>query len=340
MNIVVKGVEANNRDSVRARFLNNQSGIALLIVLWVVVMLLTIALSFSVMARTEIFSTLTFKEQIENKYLAEAGLQRGIVELFYRAANKDRQAAFVEEKVLRTDGTAYVVNLEHGSFKLSMTDESGKININTLTDSSGIVLNNLLVNLGIEKETADTIVDSILDWKSPTGLHRLHGADSSYYSSLPNPYKAKNANFDNLEELLLVKGVTPDILYGNSQRPGMIRFLTIYGDATRININAAAPEVLKAIPFISADAVQKIIELRSADNAEAAAELQAILVGSDAVKMSPYIITTDSNIFAVEVSGYRENEKRNYALRAIVSIEASGNYTVLSYQSPADIRLL
>jgi len=329
---------ANNQNNIRTRFSNDQSGIALLIVLWVVVLLLTIALSFSVMARTDIFSTLTFKEQLENKYLAESGLQRGIIELFYRAANKNRQAFFVEEKIFRTDGTTYVGQLENGSYKLSVTDESGKININTLTDSSGIVLNNLMVNMGIEKETADTIVDSILDWKSPTGLHRLHGADSSYYSSLPNPYKVKNANFDTLEELLLVKGVTPDILYGNAERPGLIRFLTIYGDASRININAAAPEVLKAIPFISADGVKKIIILRSADNAEAAAELQAMLAGGDSTKMSPYIVTTDSNIFAIEVSGYRENEKRYYPLRAIVSIETSGNYTVLSYQSPADIK--
>jgi general secretion pathway protein K len=331
---------ANNQNNIKTRFSNNQSGIALLIVLWVVVLLLTIALSFSVMARTEIFSTLTFKEQLENKYLAEAGLQRGIIELFYRAANKNKQAFFIEEKSLRTDGTTYIGKLENGSYKLSMTDESGKININTLTDSSGIVLNNLLVNLGIEKETADTIVDSILDWKSPTGLHRLHGADSDYYSSLPNPYKAKNANFDNLEELLLVKGVTSDILYGNGQRPGLIRFLTIYGDASGININAAAPEVLKAIPFISADGVEKIVLLRSADNdAEAAAELQAMLTGGDSAKMSPYIIATDSNIFAVEVSGYSEgNEKKYYPLKAIVSIDNSGNYTILSYQSPADIK--
>ncbi|MGO9139593.1 MAG: general secretion pathway protein GspK [Syntrophales bacterium] len=329
---------ANNQDNIKATFPTNQSGIALLIVLWVVVLLLTITLSFSVMARQEIFSTLTFKEQLENRYLAETGLQRGIVELFYSAANKNKQAFFVEEKILRTDGTTYIGNLDNGSYKLSMTDESGKININTLTDFSGIVLNNLLVNLGIEKETADTIVDSILDWKSPTGLHRLHGADSSYYSSLPNPYKAKNANFDNLEELLLVKGVTPDILYGNSQRPGLIRFLTVYGYANKININAAAPEVLRAIPFLSEDAVQKIITLRSADDAEAAAELQALLVGGDAGKVSPYIINTDSNIFAVDVSGYREDEKKYYPLRAIVYIQAGGNYTILSYQSPADIK--
>ena len=323
----------------RTLSVNDQSGIALLIVLWVVVLLLTMALSFSVMARTEIFATRTFKEQVENKYLAEAGLQRVIVELFYRAANKNSQAMFAEEEILRADATPYIGELDNGSYKFNITDESGKININTLTDLSGIVLNNLLVNMGIVKETADTIVDSILDWKSPTGLHRLHGADNSYYLSLPNPYKMKNANFDALEELLLVKGVTPDILYGNGERPGLIRFLTIYGDANRININVAAPEVLRAIPFISADGVAKILLLRSADNdAEAAAELQAMLAGGDSTKMSPYIMTADSNVFAIEVSGYKDNERKYYPLRAIVSFDTGGNYTLLSYQSPAGVR--
>jgi hypothetical protein len=63
-----------------------------------------------------------------------------------------------------------------------------------------------------------------------------------------------------------------------------------------------------------------------------------MLGGGDSAKMSPYISTTDSNVFAIEVSGYRENEKKNYQLKAIVSIEGNGNYTVLSYQSPADIK--
>ncbi len=46
--------------------------------------------------------------------------------------------------------------------------------------------------------------------------------------SLPNPYKAKNANFDTLEELLLVKGMTSEILYGNKEKKGIIDLLTIY----------------------------------------------------------------------------------------------------------------
>jgi len=331
-------MKLSRKNIIQAHLLNNQSGIALLIVLWIMVLLITMVFSFSVMARTEIFSTLNFKRQIENKYLAEAGLQCGIMELFYRAANKNKQVTFVEEEILRTDGTAYTGKLENGSYQYRITDESGKIDINALTDSSGIILNNLLVNLGIDKETADTIVDSILDWKSPTDLHRLHGSDSSYYLSLSDPYKAKNANFDSLEELLLVKGVTSDILYGNEERPGVISFLTIQSKSGRININAAAPEVLKAIPFISDDAVQQIMNLRSANNTKTAADIQTIMADGDYSKMSPYITTADSNIFSIEVSGYKENEKNGYPLKAIVSIEDNGLYSVLSYQSPASIK--
>jgi general secretion pathway protein K len=331
-------MKLSRKNIIQAHLLNNQSGIALLIVLWIMVLLITMVFSFSVMARTEIFSALNFKRQIENKYLAEAGLQCGIMELFYRAANKNKQVTFVEEEILRTDGTAYTGKLENGSYQYRITDESGKIDINALTDSSGIILNNLLVNLGIDKETADTIVDSILDWKSPTDLHRLHGADSSYYLSLSDPYKAKNANFDSLEELLLVKGVTSDILYGNEERPGVISFLTIQSKSGRININAAAPEVLKAIPFISDDAVQQIMNLRSANNTKTAADIQTSMADGDYSKMSPYITTADSNIFSIEVSGYKENEKNGYPLKAIVSIEDNGLYSVLSYQSPASIK--
>ena len=50
-----------------------------------------------------------------------------------------------------------------------------------LTDANGIILNNLLVNLGIPGEDANTIVDSILDWKDADDLHRLHGAEDTYY---------------------------------------------------------------------------------------------------------------------------------------------------------------
>ena len=75
-----------------------------------------------------------------------------------------------------------------------------------------VILRNLINSLDLPGEDKDllvnTIVDSILDWKDPDDFHRLQGAESDYYQSLPHPYKAKNGNFDTVEELILVKGVT------------------------------------------------------------------------------------------------------------------------------------
>lgn len=326
--------------AIPVEILRGESGIALIIVLWVMTLLIVISLSFSVMARTEVFSTITFKEQTINKYLAEAGMQRAIMEIFYRNVNKNNQITFADEEVYRTDGTFYIGEMSNGYYKFSLSDESGKINLNTLTDVSGIILNNLLVNSGVEKETADTIVDSVLDWKDGDDLTRLHGAEDDYYKSMPNPYKTKNAEFDNLEELLLVKGVTSEILYGNGEKPGLINFITLYSNTALININTAAPEVLKAIPFMSDEDVQQIMNYRSADNTlKDGTGLQAMLAGNYA-KIAPYISSSDSSVYAIEVLGYREkdNDKKGYPLKAIIIIEGNDRYRILYYQSPANIK--
>ncbi len=319
---------------------HRESGIAMIIVLWIMTLLIVTMLSFSVMARTEVFSTMTFKEQTINKYLAEAGMQRAIMEIFYRNVNKNNQITLAGEEVCRIDGKFYYGELNSGFYKFSLEDESGKININALNDSSGIILDNLLVNLGVEKETADTIVDSILDWKDADDLTRLHGAESDYYMSLPNPYKAKNANFDNLGELLLVKGVTPEILYGTGEKPGLINFITLYSNTDKININSASQEVLKAIPFMSDENVQQIMNYRNADNTQKdGTNIQTVLAG-DYAKISQYVSTSDSNVFTIEVLGYKEkeNDKKGYPLKAIIITEGSDRYRVLYYQSPADIK--
>ncbi|NTW77812.1 MAG: hypothetical protein HGB33_08620, partial [Syntrophaceae bacterium] len=66
-------------------------GIALIIVLWIMTLLIVITFAFSVTVRTEVFSTITFKEQLENKYLAEAGMNRAVLEMFYRSTYKNNQ---------------------------------------------------------------------------------------------------------------------------------------------------------------------------------------------------------------------------------------------------------
>ncbi len=101
-------------------------------------------------------------------------------------------------------------------------DENGKINVNTVmkTDPSGNTLYNLLMQL---PNMTDDVANAIVDWIDPDDNPRSNGAESDYYTSLQPPYRCKNGPLDSLEELLLVRGVTPQLLFGNDKNHnGMI----------------------------------------------------------------------------------------------------------------------
>ena len=62
-----------------------------------------------------------------------------------------------------------------------------------------------------------------MNWRSPASAASADGASDSYYLSLPQPYNCKNSPFETVEELLLVEGVTPQLLYGDdTNRNGIL----------------------------------------------------------------------------------------------------------------------
>lgn len=324
--------------SVFTRGRRSNRGIALLMVLWILTILMVIVLSFAFMARTDVSSTVTYRQGVVHKFLAEGAVERGIVELFYRYANRNQATAVEGSEIVRTDGRAYRGEIDGSMYVYSITDESGKININLMTDATGIILNNLLVNVGVPKEDADTIVDSILDWKDADDLHRLHGAEDQYYQSLPVPYKAKNANFDSLEELLFVKGVTEEILFGTAGRPGIINFLTVSTTSAIINGNAAPLEVLAALPDMTREMAERIVEAREPAEIKTIQDIGGI-IGGLAGTLTRYVGFADSNVYTIEGKGLgKDDQKKGYTIRAVVAIEGGNRYRYLYYKNPAEGR--
>ena len=95
----------------------------------------------------------------------------------------------------------------------------------------------------------DTVADSILDWRDANREHRLNGAEEDYYRGLDPPYSAKDGPLDVLEELLLVRGVTPQIFGGGKvdgkTLPGLRRLLSVH--TVEFNPGTAPKEVLEAL---------------------------------------------------------------------------------------------
>ena len=67
------------------------------------------------------------------------------------------------------------------------------------------------------------IADAILDWLDTDDEPRDYGAEVDYYSSLETPYRPRNGPISSIDELLMVRGVMPDLLYGRDQnRSGLV----------------------------------------------------------------------------------------------------------------------
>ena len=195
-------------------------GMALMVVLWILAILGVIFTTFTFSMRTELAAAGNFKETAEAHYIAEAGVYRAAAEIINADRNFPPDSSLYDslDEHWHTNPSAYEnVPVGRGSYWVTVTDEESKIPLNLAGDP---ILRRLFSNSGVgDEKLLSTIVDSIQDWRDPDNLHRLNGAEDDYYLSLPTPYRAKNGYFESIDELLLVKGMTPEILYGNVANP-------------------------------------------------------------------------------------------------------------------------
>jgi type II secretory pathway component PulK len=224
------------------------------VVLLLLALLLTIVGEFSQAMRIEAVTAANFRSGITETWLAEAAYQRALAEILPDALwhELDVDGALVFRRTRL--GTATVperldVRVEPGRLSYRLTDESARINLNRATRD---VLDRLLQDLGAEKTDRDTIIDSIQDWRDPNEEHRLNGAESDYYLALPVPYRSKNGDFNSVDELLQVRGMTRELLYGRPDAPGLAEHLTVFGPGVT-NMNTASPVVLRALGFAPAE---------------------------------------------------------------------------------------
>ncbi|MEK7364345.1 MAG: hypothetical protein AAB016_10265, partial [candidate division NC10 bacterium] len=151
------------------------------------------------------------------------------------------------------------VPLGQGTFSYRITDEEARINLNTAPPDR---IDRLLAMLGADKQVRDVIKDSLQDWRDPNDLHRINGAESDHYLKLPVPYRARNANLEDVAELLQIRGVTPELYFGRGGEPGLAEFVTVHGAGQQVNTNTASPTVLKTLGLSDAE-VSEIVQARN-----------------------------------------------------------------------------
>ncbi|MDX9980173.1 MAG: helix-hairpin-helix domain-containing protein [Lentisphaeria bacterium] len=223
----------------------SQHGFALILVLWLALALAATALCFGQVAvlgyRTR--SGVRANLQCRHTEQAAAVYVKALLATVEAGEMPELESEEVEE--IPVGGSAFwlLAPIWNESPELSygLVSEAGKLNLNTASKAMLQALPGM----------TEALAAAIVDWRDEDAEPQPYGAEDETYSRKKPPYRARNAPFDSIEELLLVEGMTEDILYGKDRnRNGLVdpwegdgagSSLTDYGIYHLVTVHSAEP---------------------------------------------------------------------------------------------------
>lgn len=273
-----------------------EKGSAIVTVLWVLALLSLSAAAFSFSARIGLLTAYNLTQGIKARAIAEGGVEAAISELL---GDLDTKVDTLKEDWHGAEESFREIELGEGYFSVvydnlendsqasyGVVDEASKINVNTA--GREILANLPGMSLGL--------ADCILDWVDLDSFAREAGAEDGYYGTLADPYQARNAKCVTVRELLLVKGIGEQILYGEDTNGngvldpnendgetslpsdnadgkldrGLMPYVTVYSydfnkdknGNKRLNLNSAGEKEIKEKLKVNDEEAKQIIKYR------------------------------------------------------------------------------
>ncbi len=237
-------------------------GSALLAVLWLSAALAAIALALSSTVRGETERTSTSLDGLRAYYLATGAIDRTAVELLW-------SVNLLAGRIIPVGTRVVHYAFPSGNADVEIIPEAAKLNVNHAPVEQ---LTRLMAALGIDPLRATALAAEIAQSRRP---------DANAASALDNlapgsSFARPHASFQEVEELLLLNGITPDVFYGTyvpvagpAEGPRLIRSggladcLTVYDSNGAVDANMAPPAVLAAIG-LDPGTVMALVEMRRA----------------------------------------------------------------------------
>ncbi len=266
----------------------NSKGTSLVTVLWIIAVISIVSFTLAASVRVEVASEMDSIDSERAFYMAKGAAET----VFYAQSAKVEISG--EHSPVRFEKGIYRFPFSGGEAQVRMEGAANRIDINSASDR---LLASLFDSVGVDHETRNSLVDSVLDWRDPDDIRHLYGAEVGDYDQPKGESGLKlpaNGPFGAIDDLLLVKNMTPDVFYGRfisvngeyRRVPGLRELIALEG-GERVNVNAASADVLLALPDMLPDVAKKIVELRGErffDNAEDLTRRIPDLTNSEALK--------------------------------------------------------
>ncbi len=205
--------------------------------------------------------------------------------------------------------------------------EAARIDLNTAQPP---LLAGLFQALGASPEVANSYAERVAGWRSPAVSSNLDAAqsndkESTAYRNAGLTYNPRQAPFVHVQELWLVLGLPPALV--ERARP----FVTIFSGMPTVNVMAAAPEVIAALPGMTPELLDTFLKQRDTLRQDVDSVFQ--LLGPARV----YATVQGSNATRVRVRVDLAKGRRINAEAVILLLEdAPDPYRVLSWTDDFD----
>jgi general secretion pathway protein K len=179
---------------------SDERGLVLIAVLWIVIILTVIITSVVRSSRLNVKVSLAAQDSVCRRWAGLGGIETA------EAVLREDLTASDSLFDLWNDNERDFNNIQLGNylFTVKVIDEAGKLNVNTATKEQLLVL----------PDMTEEIVSAIMDWRDSDEDQTTGGAERGYYQNLPFKYQIRNGPFRTIRELLLVRGVSERLLYG------------------------------------------------------------------------------------------------------------------------------
>lgn len=236
----------------------------LIMVLWIILILSLISFSLAAAVRVEVASSQQSFDSERAFFMA-----KGAAEVVYNAYEKKQEIP--DGTPIRRENGDYVFPFDSGEARVRFESNAGLIDLNAASDQ---LLGSMFDSLDVSQETQNRLVDSILDWRDSDDIPHLYGAEVNDYpeNTRDRTLRPRNGSFQSVDELLLVKNMTPELFYGlfvidagtgqYHRVPGVREMLTVQSGVGKVDVNEAAFEVLAALPSMTPALADRITSTR------------------------------------------------------------------------------
>jgi len=212
-------------------------------VLWISAALAALGFALANTVRSETERASTTVDELRSYYLASGAVERAAIEVLWSAVNPSDPKL---PKGTTRVNYAFLTGVAH----VEIIPEASKLDINNISPEN---LARLLEGLGAPGPRIAAVVAGVMGWRA---------GRAGAFSSLGGPtFPGAGTSFQEIEELLAVRGVTPELFYGTYvptdapmadqarlvRRGGLVDCLSVFGSKVQVDANTAEPAVLHAL---------------------------------------------------------------------------------------------